>query len=247
MRATCLAFLVAALLGAAAAALAQQHDSVAPGAVAPGPSAPADPGPAPEPGPEPAPGPLALYVVIDGVATGPHDEAAFKKLIRDGKLQARSYVWVEGMAEWAELRDAKALEDYLNKLYEIVDARALDFFVGGWTSDYSEVMIGGYGKTRWTSLMTFRADKTLDILDTAIGMRSDEAFRRDTHYTGTYEALTMDDGFLRIKFKGTFIRHETGVKKPDTEKSEFNMDFNVIDANSILYNADNLIYRRAMR
>ena len=58
--------------------------------------------------PPPLPSQTPWHVAIDDKATGPHDLAAVKDLIKQGKLTADSLVWTEGMEEWEA---AKNIDD----------------------------------------------------------------------------------------------------------------------------------------
>lgn len=50
--------------------------------------------------PRPQVVPQTFYVALDGVATGPIDEAELARLAMEGRINSQSLVWMQGMAAW---------------------------------------------------------------------------------------------------------------------------------------------------
>ncbi len=59
--------------------------------------------------PPPLPTQTLWHVAIDDKATGPHDLAAIRILIKDGKLTPDSLVWTEGMEDWKSARHVEEI------------------------------------------------------------------------------------------------------------------------------------------
>jgi len=57
------------------------------------------------------------YYALEGQQSGPVEDAVILRLLREGKLTGQSYVWTDGMAEWAQLSSVRhMLEEDLSEL-----------------------------------------------------------------------------------------------------------------------------------
>lgn len=61
--------------------------------------------------PPPPPPPVASYhVLVNGVQQGPFDQQTLAQLIQNGQLTKQTYVWKQGMAQWALASDCADLQ-----------------------------------------------------------------------------------------------------------------------------------------
>ncbi len=62
---------------------------------------------------------VSMYVVVDGVQSGPFDWDTLKQMVSVGQMTEQSLVWDEGLSEWTPAKEISYLEGLFQVLYYI--------------------------------------------------------------------------------------------------------------------------------
>lgn len=217
--------------------------ATAPATAAPATKPPAAPAPAVTPPPPPAattpppvpaPQTLAVFVAVQGAATGPFDEARLKDMAAQGQLTAQSMVWKEGMAEWAAATGIPEVKQILDTTTPKLDVQAL--LVGSWESPPQQSPMVGYpGATQTISgTTTYGADGSMSVYGTMV-MDSYDAVMPVTLILsgeGTYQVRAMGEKDI-IVTPNIMITASGNGMPPMQERLTTPSRYTIIDENTL--------------
>lgn len=235
--------------GAGWAQTAPATDAPAPAAdgtapvVAPPPPPPA----APAPPPVPAPKALAVFVAVQGAATGPFDQAKLAEMAKQGQLTAQSMVWKEGMAEWALATGIPEVKQILDASTPKVDVKAL--LVGTWEGEPQQEPIqwASPGATQTISgATTYGADGSMSFYGNMIIDMNDPNMPPITMLLsgeGTYEVRAMGEKDMVIT-PNIMVTASGGGMPGTQERVTTPTRYTIIDENTLRHTDSGAISRR---
>ena len=191
----------------------------------------------PQPG---APGAVQIYLLENGNQTGPHDRQTVQDRVDRGLINAQTYVWVEGMANWDRLGAVA------EQLQITVKPKAVppppppprdwsQFVAGTWDAEPQQAPIEGVGMATFTAVTIFDARGAFTMTGSISAATAYGPMTLQQSAEGTFTVEDAGDGKLKLVVNGTLtVQGPPGSTiVPDIKPIKESNIFEVLDDNTI--------------
>lgn len=164
-----------------------------------------------------AQGLLSVFVVLDGVASGPHDREALLTLREDHSIWPDTLMWMEGQDGWAAIRETAAVSDLLWSPDAPTDTKAMRWLAGDWESLPHVGVMPGKGQAQLISLMTIEPSGWLKMYNKKVQLNTTSPTVEVAEYSGKATAFYVASNRFLLFSNGT-LHMVVGGKAGEPEK-----------------------------
>lgn len=172
---------------------------------------------------------LRVFVASNGQTSGPFDANQLKLMLQNGAMTSQSYVWMDGMADWAPAHQVPKLAALLQQSDPTGDATA--FLVGGWRLQTTNTMVGG-SPAHVNATVQYRGNGQFAAQGLIQTMNANNPDSIEFQASGTWKASSAGPGKIRIetsyttKFKSIITGNQQEIPTNENEV------FDIVDKRS---------------